>query len=358
MTNMKLPTIATLGGHSALEICLGAKKQGFKTLVIVQKGRDKTYTKYYRSLIDKSISVESFADLITGDVVRQLKSESSIFIPHRYIQVYCDLNLLEKKFDIPIFGNKYLLKYEERFGNYNQYQLLYEAQIPYPIQFKNPKDIDRLVIVKVKEAQRNYERAFFFARNYQEFITRSQKLVKDGKINKQDLEQAIIEEYLMGAQVNFNFFYSPLSNSLQLLGTDIRRQTNIDGLLRIPALQQHEFAHNVSPSYIESGHIAVTVKESLLEQAFLLAEKLITAAKTFVPPGIIGPFALQTAIIPGPPKEKIVVYDLSLRIPGSPGITATPYSQYHFGKPVSFGERITMEIKEAIESNKLNKVTT
>lgn len=355
---MELPTIATLGGHSALEICLGAKKQGFKTLVITQKGRDKTYTKYFPNLIDKIVSVESFADLTDDVTVKQLKEVTSIFIPHRYIQVYCDLGLFEKKFSVPIFGNKYLLKYEERDGVVNQYQLLYDAQVEYPQQFKDPKDIDMLVIVKVKEAQRNYERAFFFAKNWREFKTRSQKLISEGKIKESDLSGAIIEEYLIGAQVNFNFFYSPLTDSLQLLGTDIRRQTNIDGLLRIPAVQQQELAPELLPSYIESGHIAVTVKESLLEQAFLVAEKLIAAAKTFVPPGIIGPFALQTAIIPGPPKEKIVVYDLSLRIPGSPGVTATPYSQYHFGRSVSFGERIAMEIKEAIRLNKLNKITT
>ena len=34
-------TIAVLGSHSALDVCRGAKDEGFKTLVIVQKGRDK-----------------------------------------------------------------------------------------------------------------------------------------------------------------------------------------------------------------------------------------------------------------------------------------------------------------------------
>lgn len=349
--------IATLGGHSALEICLGAKKQGFTILVVAQRGREKTYTKYFHNLVDESIMVESFEEITKNDVVRRLKEKNCIFIPHRYIQVYCDLLDFEKKFSVPIFGNKYLLKYEERYGNYNQYQLLYEAQIDYPRQFKDPENIDRLVMVKVKEAARNYERAFFFARNYKEYKVKSQALIKSGRIKEADLSSAVIEEYLIGTQVNFNFFYSPVTESLELLGTDMRRQTNIDGLIRMPASMQQEISDDITPSYIETGHIAVTVKESLLEQAFFLAEKLLNAVKTFVPPGIIGPFALQTAVIAGPPKERIVVYDLSLRIPGSPGIVATPYSQYHFGKPVSFGERIAMEIKEAIRLNKLNKIT-
>lgn len=355
---MNLPTIATLGGHSALEICLGAKKQDFNTLVVVQTGRDKTYTRYFSNLIDEAIKVDNFAQITTAEIIVKLKKKNCVFIPHRYVQVYLDMHLFEKNFNIPVFGNKYLLKYEERDGVVNQYQLLFEAGVPYPVAFKDPKNIDRLVIVKVKERERNYERAFFFAKNYSEYQAKSEQLVREGKIREVDLQTAIIEEYLIGAQVNFNFFYSPLSDKLQLLGTDIRRQTNIDGLIRLPARQQQELFADVIPSYIESGHIAVTVKESLLEQAFLLAEKLVLAAKTFVPPGIIGPFALQTAIIPGPPKERIVVYDLSLRIPGSPGVFATPYSQYHFGKPVSFGERIAMEIKEASKLNKLNKITT
>lgn len=355
---MNLPIIATLGGHSALEICLGAKKTGFKTLVVVQAGRENTYTRYYKNLIDEIIAVDGFKELTDSGIIDKLKAANCIFIPHRYLQVYCDLNLLEKKFPVSVFGNKYLLKYEERYGTANQYQLFSDAGVEYPKQFKDPKDIDRLVLVKVKEAQRSYERAFFFASSYSQFQKKSANLLKDGRIKENDLSEAIIEEYLIGPGVNFNFFYSPLTGNLELLGTDTRRQTNIDGVVRIPAVEQLELAAEITPSYIESGHIAVTVKESLLEQSFHMAQNLIDAVKTYLPPGIIGPFALQTVITAGPPKEKIVVYDLSLRIPGSPGTSATPYSQYHFGRPVSFGERIAMEIKDAISLHKLDKVTT
>jgi len=45
-------------------------------------------------------------------------------------------------------------------------------------------------------------------------------------------------------------------------------------------------------------------------------------------------------------------------MPGSPGTSATPYSQYLFDKSVSFGERIALEIKEAAKMGKINKVTT
>jgi len=35
-------TIGVLGGHSGLDVCEGAKRLGFRTLAVCQKGRDKT----------------------------------------------------------------------------------------------------------------------------------------------------------------------------------------------------------------------------------------------------------------------------------------------------------------------------
>jgi 5-formaminoimidazole-4-carboxamide-1-(beta)-D-ribofuranosyl 5'-monophosphate synthetase len=355
---IKLPVIATLGGHSALEIFAGAKKYGFRTLVLTVKGRDKTYLNYFKNLVDDYLILDSFTDLSNQEIVTKLNQLNCIFIPHRYCQVYCDLLKLEKDFNIPIFGNKYLLKYEEREGIFNQYQLLYNSQVDYPKQFKDPKKIDRLCIIKVKESDRGYERAFFFAKNYSQYLAKSQKLLHENRINNQSLKDAVIEEYLVGVQVNFNFYYSPLKNRLELLSTDMRRQTNIDGLIRLPSDIQQELKNDLIPSYIETGHVAVTVKESLLERAYILAQRILDGTKLTVPGGIIGPFALQTAIVAGPPKEKIVIYDLSLRIPGSPGTAFTPYSGYLFGENMTFGDRIALEIKEAVENRLLSKIIT
>lgn len=36
-------TIGVLGGHSALDVCRGAKKHGFRTLTVCQKGREKKH---------------------------------------------------------------------------------------------------------------------------------------------------------------------------------------------------------------------------------------------------------------------------------------------------------------------------
>ncbi len=90
----------------------------------------------------------------------------------------------------------------------------------------------------------------------------------------------------------------------------------------------------------------------------LRKEKFVAAAKKLYMPGIIGPFALQAAVKPGPPEEEIIVFDISARIPGSPGIAATPYSSYLYGKPVTSGRRIAMEIRQAIRQDRIMEIVT
>ena len=46
--NVKEISIGSIGSHSALDISSGALKQGFRSVVVCQKGREKTYVKYFR----------------------------------------------------------------------------------------------------------------------------------------------------------------------------------------------------------------------------------------------------------------------------------------------------------------------
>lgn len=350
-------TIATIGSHSALEICRGAKDEGFKTLVIVEKGRDKTYAKYFKSIVDDLLYVEKFKDVISANIQKKLNAKNCIFVPHRSFEVYVnDYEAIEKDFKVPMFGNRKLLRFEERDQKPNQYDLLEKADIKYPKIFKDPKTIDRLVIVKVPEKERRFERAFFLCNSSKEFQKISQKLINNQKITKEVLNTAIIEEFILGVQVNFNFFYSSILGQLELIGTDTRRQTSLDGYLRLPADVQSQIGF--SPKYEEASHVAVTVLESMLEGAFEIGEKFVKTTQSEIDPGIIGPFALQAAITPGPPKKEIVVFDVSLRMPGSPGIASTPYTYYLYGQSISMGRRVAMEIKASIKHNKLEKILT
>lgn len=358
-------TIATLGSHSALDICQGAKQEGFKTLVIGEKDRHKVYSSYYKTkgnlgCVDECLVVDKFSDLLQKSVQKRLIDKNCLFIPHRSFEVYLnfDYEAIEKDFTVPIFGNRDLLKIEERGTRHNQYDLLEKAGIRYPQQFKNPQEIDRLCLVKVLEKQRGFERAFFLVGNYQDYKKQVDEKLKNGIFTKEQLKTAVIEEFIVGVQVNLNFFYSPLNRKLELLGTDTRRQTNIEGILNIPSLYQNEVIEKIASKYEEAGHIAVTILESMIQQAYELGERFVKTSQRMFPPGIIGPFALQSIIIPGPPKKEFVVVDVSPRIPGSPGIAATPYSLYLHGQPVSVGKRIAMEIKKALKEKKLYNILT
>lgn len=362
MKNKKY-TIATMGSHSALDICRGAKDMGFKTLVIAEKGREQTYNKYYKSkgtvgCVDECLVVEKFSDVLSNSIQKELQKRNSIFIPHRSFEAYTNFNYkkIENDFHIPLFGNKYLLKIEERGVHPNQYDLLAKANIRFPQQFANPKKIDRVCLVKILEKQRGFERAFFLTDSYADFQKQTKEKLAKGIFTKDQLEKCVIEEFVVGVQVNFNFFYSPIHKRLELLGTDTRRQTNFEGLIRLPGKYQEEVMKKVQVKYEEAGHIAVTVLESLLEDAFAMGERFVKASADLVKPGIIGPFSLQSIIVPGPPKKDIVVIDVSPRMPGSPGISATPYSNYLFGDSVSVGERVAKEIKEAITLKQLERI--
>jgi 5-formaminoimidazole-4-carboxamide-1-(beta)-D-ribofuranosyl 5'-monophosphate synthetase len=357
-------TIGVLGGHSGLDVCRGAKKLGFRTIAVCQKGREKTYTKYYkkrkdgRGCIDEAIVLDKFSDITRSDVQESLREKNTIFIHNRYFWVYFNFTYIENNFLVPIFGTRGMLKLEERDVPKNQYYLLEKAGIRFPKIFKSPKDIDRLVIVKVNEAIRGYERAFFYASNHQDYQNKAKNLLDKKTITKDALEKAVIEEYVIGAQINFNYFYSVINDELEIMGTDTRRQTNLDGLIRLPASEQLEVLKYLRPKIIETGHIAATTKESIIEKIFDLGEKFVKITKKECPPGIIGPFALQGAIAADRGKEEMVVFDVSMRIPGSPLTRFTPHSGYLYGDSISYGDRIAMEIEQAIEENKLKDIVT
>ena len=379
--NPKEITIGVLGGHSALEVCEGAKKLGFQTVVVAQKGREQTYAKYYRTrdgkgCVDHLITLDKFADIVKPEVQEELRGLNTIFVHNRYFWVYCDFKAIENDFNVPIYGTRQLVRLEERDQPNNQYFLLEKAGIRIPKIIRNGDSTvtgealsevlnsyfaasDTPVIVKVNEATRTYERAFFVATSPEDFNAKTKAMLASGKITQEGLDKAVIEEFIIGAQVNLNFFYSPLTGELELMGTDMRRQTSLDGFLRLNADVQNELlAGGYQPSMVETGHVAVTMKESLLEKAFDIGEKFVKATKEHAAPGIIGPFALQGAVAAENGREEFVIFDVSMRIPGSPGTRFTPYTSYLWGRPMSFGERLAMDIKEALDSGRLGEIVT
>jgi 5-formaminoimidazole-4-carboxamide-1-(beta)-D-ribofuranosyl 5'-monophosphate synthetase len=351
--NKKEITIGALGSHSALDIADGAKDEGFRTIAVCQKGRERPYL-HYKRIFDEVIILDKFSKTVGKDVQEKLRQRNTIFIPHRSFTTYVSYDDIENEFLVPLFGNRAILRAEERDAPRNQYYLLEKANIRMPRVYEKPEDVDGPAIVKVQEAKRKIERAFFTISSYDDYKKKAEQRVKHGIITWEELEKAKIEELVIGTYFNFNFFYSPLKEEVEFLGIDRRLQTNLYDFVNLPSQQQLEL--DVQLQNIEVGHMPATIRESLLEKVFEIGERFVEVAKREYPPGIIGPFALQSVVT----KDlEIVVYDVSPRVPGSPIIaTTSPYTKYYYGFVVSTGRRIAMEIKEAIKQGRLEEVVT
>jgi 5-formaminoimidazole-4-carboxamide-1-(beta)-D-ribofuranosyl 5'-monophosphate synthetase len=367
------PTIGTVGSHSAIDVADGAVTEGFTSIVLTQEGRDATYARYFRTVrdaqgnrtrgcVDEVWPYPKFADLATPDAQARMRDRRMVLVPNRAFSSYVPLATIEDDFRVPLVGSRALLRIEERSERDNYYTLLAAAGIPNPRAFPGPDAIDRLAIVKLPHAARRLERGFFTAASPEEFRSKSRALLDRGTIAADDLAHARIEEYILGPVFNFNFFFSPLvprADGLELLGVDERRESNLDGLVRLPAAQQMELsASDRIPEYTVVGHGTLTVRESILEEVFRLGERFVDAARARAPPGILGPFCLQTCI---DRDGHLTVFDVAARIGGGTNVHLAlghPYGNALYRTPMSSGRRVALEIRRAAESGRLQEIVS
>jgi 5-formaminoimidazole-4-carboxamide-1-(beta)-D-ribofuranosyl 5'-monophosphate synthetase len=209
-------------------------------------------------------------------------------------------------------------------------------------------------MIKVQEAKRKLERAFFIVSSYEDYKKKSKQKIEQGLVSKQDLDKATIEEYVPGTYFNLNYFVSPLTGETEFLGIERRLQTNLHDFVSLPARQQMEI--DLQTSNIEVGHMPASIRESLLEKVFEMGDKFAVAVRKEYPPGVIGPISLQSVVTV---DLDFVVYDVSLRVPGNPIMaTTSPYTKYYFGHTMGVGRRIAMEIKSAAAQRKLRDIVT
>lgn len=345
--------IGVLGSHSALEVMDGAKDEGFETIVVCQKGRETPYKRFSR-IADKILVLNKFKEMASNKIQNKLRENNTIIVPHRSLTAYLGYKQIENSFKVPIFGNRALFQAEERTNEKNQYYLLKKANIRHPKLFKDPKKINKPSIVKVQEKKRKLERAFFTVSSYPDFKKKSEERIKQGMISRHELQKASIEELVIGTYLNFNYFWTPISENVDFIGIERRLQTNLHDFNALPAKQQLDL--NVDIQNIEVGHTPASIRESLLEKVIAMGDKFVNAVKKEYPPGIIGPFSLQSVIT----KDlDLVVYDVSLRVPGNPIVaTTSPYTKYQYGKTFGIGRRIAMEIKKAQNEERLEEIVT
>jgi 5-formaminoimidazole-4-carboxamide-1-(beta)-D-ribofuranosyl 5'-monophosphate synthetase len=369
----RTPALATVGSHSALDVADGAVTEKFPSLVLAEEGRDATYARYFRTIrspgglrrrgcVDDVWTYPKFAGITSPESQDRMRRHGVLLVPNRALSSYVPLSAIEEELRVPIVGSRAMLRIEERSERANYYTLLAEAGIPIPRRIESPEAIDTLAIVKLPHAKRRLERGFFTAASPEEFRKKSRQLIARGTIAAEDLASARIEEYVIGPVFNFNFFFSPLpprAEGLELLGVDERRESNLDGLVRLPASQQLELPESARiPDYTIVGHGTLTVRESILEDVFRMGEKFVDVARARYPPGILGPFCLQTCL---DRDGRPTVFDVAARIGGGTNVhlgLGHPYANALWREPMSTGRRIALEVRHALDLGRLKEILT
>jgi 5-formaminoimidazole-4-carboxamide-1-(beta)-D-ribofuranosyl 5'-monophosphate synthetase len=340
-------TVMTLGSHCSLQVLKGAKDEGFNTLLVCEEKRFDMYKRF--KFIDNIVSIENFKEIINKNFQDELiEKYSPILIPHGTLISTLNMDELEG-IKIPIFGNKWILRWES--DRMLKQQLMDESKLPSPTQISSKNDIDGLCIVKLHGAAGG--KGYFLVTDKKGFEEHAQKLIKSHVIESE--ENLFIQKYANGVPVYLQYFYSPITSELELLGIDRRYETDIDAIGRIPS--KYQISSNVEPSYTVVGNIPIVLRESLLPEVYSMGERFVEASKKLVPPGMPGPFCIEGVY---DNNANFIAFEFSARIVAGTNlyVSGSPYSDLLFDTPMSMGRRISLEIKRAIRSSKIGLITT
>ncbi len=342
--NTKEVTIATVCSHSSLQIFNGAKKEGFRTLGICVGEKKRFYDAFPLGRPDEFFIVDSYKDIVRR--AEELREQNVIVVPHgsfvEYLGAEHFLNLR-----LPTFGNRNVLLWES--DRKKEKQWLQGAGLTMPRQIKDPKKIDRPVIVKYHGAKGG--KGFFIARTYEEFL----KGVDQNR-------KYFIQEFVLGTRYYLHYFYSPIQNtgyrmgegSLQLLSMDRRDETTIDEVQRLGSIAELEEI-GIHPTFVVTGNIPIVLRESLLPKVFTMGEQVVNKSLELFG-GVLGSFCLETVVTE---ELEFKVFEISARIVAgtNPYIAGSPYSEL-IQPDLSTGRRIAQEIKYAQKKKLLDKILT
>ncbi|MFQ5975100.1 MAG: formate--phosphoribosylaminoimidazolecarboxamide ligase [Candidatus Hydrothermarchaeales archaeon] len=345
--------VATLGSHSALQILKGAKEEGFRAIAICKKEQKIIYERF--RVADEIITLNDYKDIVKEENQQKLREKNCVIVPHGSLIAYVGVDDIEENLRLPILGNRRILRWES--DRTMERQWLEDADIKLPKEFKDPKDIDRLSLVKFPGARGG--RDYFLAKNYDSFKRKSSDFVKRGKITEEDVRNATVQEYISGVNMYLSYFYSPLKDEVELFCIDKRYESNIDGLTRIPANDQKVVYEDprFDASYVVVGNFPIVARESLLNQVFEMGDRIVESSKKIAPPGMMGAFCLETMIND---DLKFIAFEISARIVAgtNPFTSGSPYSYLLYGSNMSMGRRIARELKNAIDQDMVAKIIT
>ena len=341
-----MASIATLGSHCALQVLKGAKDEGFNTILICEKKRERLYRRF--KFIDKLILVDSFLDISESKCESLLKENNSILIPHGTLIAQMKQEQIES-IQTPIFGNKHILGWES--DRQLKEQLMMEAKLDVPKSITSPKEIESLVIAKRHGAAGG--KGYFLASSEEEYNKKRDILINQGLISGDN--DLYLQEYHSGVLAYLQFFYSPLKKEIEFFGVDKRHESDIDGLARIPA--ENQLKSSDVPSFNVIANSPLVLRESLLDNVYTMGENFVEASAKLVPPGMNGPFCIEGVY---DQDTQFKVFEFSARIVAGTNmyVNGSPYTTFMYNEPMSMGRRIAREIKNAEKQNEIDIVVT
>jgi 5-formaminoimidazole-4-carboxamide-1-(beta)-D-ribofuranosyl 5'-monophosphate synthetase len=300
-------------------------------------------------LADEVIIVEEFTELLSPKLQEKLRRLNAVLVPHGSFTAYLSTEQLQDSLRVPMFGNRQLLHWEA--NRKEQEEWLRQAGLRLPATFKSPDDIDRLVIAKLPGAKGG--RGYFLANSPKAFYKKFREMVKRGLLKDDDVGRIHLQEYALGVNVYPSYFSSILNDDVEFLAVDRRYESAVDAIGKIPACEQLEI--DVNPTYTIVGNFPIVLRESLLPELMRMGDNVHRKARELAPPGIIGPFCLETVITD---DLRIFTFEISARIVAGTniGIGTSPYAYLRFGRDMYMGRRIALEIKEAIAQERLHEV--
>ncbi len=361
-------TIATICSHSALQIFFGAKQEGFRTLGICSSDtQKKSYQAFQSSAPDEFLKVESWKDILDEGFQEELIKKNAVIVPHGSFVEYVGTDNLLNNLKVPMFGNRQSLEWESDRNKQREW-LEKNAGLEMPKEYnRNEVQQGKLYFVKFGGAKGG--KGFFKIRSAEQIDEEIEKMVKIKMLSKEDVKSITIQDYIPGSRYYHHFFFSPLSNNgweinynsrpvggVTLMGIDRRDETNIDDLHRTGLNPSEMREIGIMPSYSVAGNTPLIARESQLPKIFELADKSVKASIKLFPPGMVGPFCIETFFTP---EMKYIAFEVSCRIVAGTNLypSGSPYTVYAFGDAaISTGRRIAQEVKTAVKTNQLEKV--
>ena len=313
--------IGTLASHSALNIISGAKAEGFETELYCTPDRVPFYKSF--GMEDSIVEIPSF------DAILEMDLSDVIIIPHGSFVAYIGSERILKS-DLRIFGNKELLRWEE--DRQLKSKLMKEAGLRVPREFDRIEEVNAPVIVKSDGAAGG--EGYFIAANKEEI---------EAKLDS--TKGYTFQEYIVGTKVFTTYFNSLARSRLEIFGADIRYETDADANLRF----------DDKPSFVVVGNLPLVLRESTLAQYYEMGLGFVDAFQREIGQELAGPFCIETII---DKNQDIYTFEFSGRIVAGTNVwmPSSPYSFVLFGEDMWMGKRIAREIRDLLDTGRLDDV--